>query len=87
MQAPPQKFATKAMRACAPGGGGIFGRCRANMAHARQSTPELGLGFKGQVLKMFPAVPSPLESGKNRAPDIRHQADQYVPCPLLDHGR
>ena len=37
-------------------------RCRANMAHLRQSRPESGLGFQVNVLKTFQAVPSSLGS-------------------------
>ena len=29
-------------------------RCRANMAHIRQSRPDCGLGFQVKVLKFFP---------------------------------
>ena len=33
-------------------------RCRANMAHVRQSGPEFGLGFQVNALKTFQVVPS-----------------------------
>ena len=31
---------------------GLEFRCRANMAHTRQSSPDYGLGFRGKVLQM-----------------------------------
>ena len=44
------------------------GRCRANMAHRRQSRPDPGLGFQVQVLETFQVVPSSLGSGLCTAP-------------------
>jgi len=38
-------------------------RCRASMAHIRQSRPDSGLGFQANVLKPFKGVPSSLGSG------------------------
>ena len=38
-------------------------RCRANMAHIRQSRPDLGLGFHAKVLEIFVAVPTSFRSG------------------------
>jgi hypothetical protein len=38
-------------------------RCRANMAHIRQSRPDYGLGFQAKVRKTFKAVLSSLGSG------------------------
>jgi len=38
-------------------------RCRANMAHVRQSRPDSGLGFQVKVLKPFKVVPFSLGSG------------------------
>ena len=37
-------------------------RCRANMAHIRQSRPDSGLGFQVHVLTLFEVVPSSLGS-------------------------
>ena len=37
-------------------------RCRANLAHARQSRSDSGLGFQGKVLKKNEDVPSALQS-------------------------
>ena len=31
----------------------IFSRCRANVAHIRQSRPDSGTGFKAKMLKTF----------------------------------
>ena len=39
------------------------GRCRANMAHIRQSRPDYGLGFQVEVLKTVEVVSFPLGSG------------------------
>ena len=39
-------------------------RCRANVAHIRQSRPGSGLGFPVQVLKPFQVVPFSLGSGR-----------------------
>ena len=39
-------------------GGGVRVRCRANMAHARQSRPDSDLGFQVKVLRPFEMVPS-----------------------------
>ena len=39
-------------------------RCRANMAHIRQSRPDSGLGFQVDVLEPFHVVPSSLGSGE-----------------------
>ena len=38
-------------------------RCRANMAHTRQSRPDYGLAFQVEVLLTFQDVPSSLGSG------------------------
>ena len=38
-------------------------RCRANLAHARQSNPDFGLGFQAKAL-FLGAVPSSLGSSK-----------------------
>ena len=38
-------------------------RCRANMAHIRQSRPDSGLGFQVKILTPFHVVPSSLGSG------------------------
>ena len=38
-------------------------RCRANLAHIRQSRPDSGLGFQVKFLTTFYGVPSSLESG------------------------
>jgi len=47
-----------------PSGGSVGRyRCRANMAHMRQSRLDAGLGFEVQVLRMFLAVPTSLGSG------------------------
>ena len=40
------------------------GRCRANMAHTRQSRPYSGLNFKVNVLKTVQAIPFSLGSGR-----------------------
>jgi len=40
-----------------------WGRCRANVAHIRQSRPDAGLAFQVKFLKMFQCVPSSLGSG------------------------
>jgi len=40
-----------------------MGRCRANMAHLRQSSPNSCLGSEVKGLKPFYVVPSSLESG------------------------
>ena len=42
-------------------------RCRANMAHVRQSRPESSLGFQVTVLKPCEVVPSSLGSGRRKA--------------------
>jgi len=42
-------------------------RCRANMAHTRQSRPHSGLGFQGKVVETFQVVPSSLGSGTTGA--------------------
>ena len=39
-------------------------RCRANMAHVRQSRPGTGLDFQVEVLKTFEGVPSSPGSGQ-----------------------
>ena len=39
-------------------------RCRANMAHIRESRPDSGFGFQVKVLKTVYGVPSWLDSGK-----------------------
>jgi len=39
-------------------------RSRANMAHARQSRPDYGLGFQVKVFQTFQVDPSLLESGR-----------------------
>jgi len=44
----------------------VASRCRANVAHIRQSRPDSGLGFQVKVLKTFKDVPSSLESGACR---------------------
>ena len=36
----------------------LHGRCRANMAHIKQSRPDAGLGFQVMVLETFEFVPS-----------------------------
>ena len=41
----------------------ICSRCRANMAHVKQSWPDYGLDFQVIVLKIFYVVPSLLGSG------------------------
>ena len=41
-------------------------RCRAKIAHIRQSRPDSGLGFRVKVLKTFEVVPSSLGSGRVR---------------------
>ena len=46
------------------GGRDVYYRCRANMAHLRQSSPDYGLAFQLKVLETFQAVPSSLGSGK-----------------------
>ena len=38
-------------------------RCRANMAHIRQSMPDSGLGFQVKVRITFQVIPSSLGSG------------------------
>ena len=38
-------------------------RCRANMAHVRQSRPDSGLDFQVKVFKTLSVVPPSLESG------------------------
>ena len=38
-------------------------RCRATMAHVRQSRPDSGTGFQAKVLKTFQVAPSSLGSG------------------------
>jgi len=38
-------------------------RCRANVAHIRQSGPDSGHGFKAKVHKIFVVVPSSVGSG------------------------
>jgi hypothetical protein len=38
-------------------------RCRANAARIRQSKPDCGHAFQVKVFKLFPGVPSSLESG------------------------
>ena len=38
-------------------------RCRANVAHIRQSKPDFGLGFQVKVLESFTVVPSSLGRG------------------------
>jgi len=38
-------------------------RCRANMAHIRQSRPDSGLGFQTKVIVTFEVVPSSPGSG------------------------
>ena len=45
------------------------GRCRANMAHIRQSRPDSGLGFHIEVLKIFSVVLSSRGSGLRKHPD------------------
>ena len=40
-----------------------LGRCRANIAHIRQSRPDSGIDVQGKVLDTFLGVPSSLESG------------------------
>jgi len=47
----------------------MTGRCRANMAHIRQSRPGYGLGFLVQVLKIVQGVPSWLGSGVSESPE------------------
>ena len=42
------------------------GRCRANMAHIRQSRPDSGRGFQVEVLKTYQVVPSSRRSGPGR---------------------
>ena len=39
-------------------------RCRASMAHIRQSTPDFGLGRQVKVAETFQLVPSSLGSGR-----------------------
>ena len=39
-------------------------RCRANMAHIRQSRPDSGLGFQAKVLKTFRDVPYLIGRGR-----------------------
>jgi len=46
---------------------GAEGRCRANMAHTRQSRPDSGFGFQDKVLKLFSGVPPWLGSGTTLA--------------------
>ena len=41
-------------------------RCRANVAHVRQSRPDSGLGFQAIVLKTLSVVPSSLGSGPRK---------------------
>ena len=69
--AEPQSFASR--RAEARGGGWKGGdeglardRCRANMAHIRQSRSDSGLGFQAKGLKRFEWFP--LRSEETRAP-------------------
>ena len=38
-------------------------RCRANMAHIRQTRPDSGLDFQLQVLETFQAIPPHVEAG------------------------
>jgi len=47
----------------------VEGRCRANMAHVRQSGPDSGLGFQVNFLGMIPATP------------IRHPASRIKQDP------
>jgi len=49
-------------------------RCRANMAHVRQSRPDSGLGSQVKDLKPFQVVPSSLVSGNS---------DTLLPCVVL----
>ena len=50
--------------ACTEGFGcGVQGRCRANMAHIRQSRPDSGLGFQATVLETVEVVSSLPGSG------------------------
>ena len=39
------------------------GRCRANMAHIRQSGPDSGVVFQVKVLEIFAIIPCSLGSG------------------------
>jgi hypothetical protein len=43
-----------------PNGGAPGSRCRANVAHIRQSRTDSGLGFQVTVLQIFQVVPSSL---------------------------
>jgi len=46
--------------------GFVPSRCRANMAHVRQSRPDSGIGFQVKVPEMFQVVPCSLGSGLDR---------------------
>jgi len=46
-------------------------RCRANMAHVRQSRPDSGLGFQAKVLKIFSSVPSSFGPGVEPLPSCQ----------------
>ena len=48
-------------------------RCRANMAHIRQSKPDAGLGCQVKVLQHSQHVPSSLGSGSGK-----HEIDTVV---------
>jgi len=58
----------------------VEGRCRANVAHIRQSRPNSGPGFQTKVLKNIKVVPSSLGSGEGAMP-----AGGGVKAPFIGH--
>ena len=50
-------------------------RCRANVAHIKQSRPDSGLGVQVKVVKTFQVVPTSLGSG---ADGIQHGRDRVL---------
>ena len=70
------------------GGHAVPFRCRASMAHIRQSGPDSGLGLKGKVLKTFQVVPSSLAIGVNVSPSLRSEGTSSARCQAnLGHRR
>ena len=60
-------------------------RCRANMAHTRQSRPDYGLGFQVKVPKTFYVVPSSVAIGKGVVQQYHvtrtHNPNRTMPPP------
>ena len=65
-------------------------RCRANVAHLRQSRPDYGLGFQVKFLKTFQVVPfsfaTPVRRERKRDRVTERQRVVLLLSGLLQHG-